>query len=59
MYRIFLTNDNTTVKTFGASCSLSLDQALDLISDEFNPHDGTCMIDGVWYYYDDLDMEVI
>ena len=55
MYRIYLTTDNTTVKTFEASCPISLD----LMIDEFDFHDDTCLIDGVWYFVDDLAAEVI
>lgn len=59
MYRIYLTTDDTTVKTFEASCPISLDTALDLMIDEFDFHDDTCLIDGVWYFVDDLAAEVI
>jgi hypothetical protein len=55
--KIINTATNKTVAEIMTNHSMSLDEAINLVG-EISPanEDENVLIDGNWYYYDDLDM---
>lgn len=61
MYRIFNRITNETIATVTTNHSISLDDAIGFVGEIHNDrecYDENVEIDGNWYYYDDLDIEV-
>lgn len=58
-YSIINTYTGETIKQFGASHSMSLDEAIKLVGEIYGENqDENVLIDDEWYYYDDLDLVV-
>lgn len=55
--RIINTATGETVAEIMTNHSMSLDEAINLVGEIYPERDDECvLIDGEWYYYEDLDM---
>ena len=55
--KIINTTTQETVAEIMTNHSMSLDEAINLVGEIFSANEGeNVLIDGNWYYYEDLDM---
>lgn len=56
--KIINTATGETVAEIMTNHSMCLDEAINLVGEIHPERDDECvLIDGIWYYYDDLDMD--
>lgn len=56
--KIISKSTNETVAEIVTNRSMTLDEAINIVGEIFpSNEDENVLIDGEWYYYDDLDME--